>query len=604
MHFLFILSLFSGVILFSATKVNAFGLDPEAWYFQETVIEGHPFFVHNQVAKNELIQIFQNHTTVMISNTNAYVRYYRQHYPNIEQLIQETDRRPEAYSMVQRSFNQIRLRLYADEYSFYYQWHTIHRLPGVEAMYVSPLQMTLFALTANYSEVSADDLKFRAALRGADLIVRLNHSTLRLNHLFDQFIESYTQSQTNQMVANIRAEEQREAHRRAVEGLQAEHNQIQMGNQLDSMRRANTENAANSRARIRVTDAQAEQLAYDATLNRRQAEAALEREAIVARIRTTGETIRGSLSDPKVIAGLGSMASLYFLSKYGIPLLLKGKPNIVTETSLPENLLQRILGKKKQASRLNDLMYNPKLHKALIDVILNNQKIIQNHELLSNLLFYGPPGTGKTLAAKEIARHSGAHYIVMSGSDLIQLSTEEALQELKKLFLFAHSSRTPVIVFIDEADALFPHRKTASEMNRQLTNLFLTLVEKPSDEKLQFIFASNLPGDLDPAILSRVSKSGIFHFDPPNIDTRVKLLEIYLNKFIALSQGSLRLSSELLSDLAKIANLMQNWVGRDIEQLVLDVLNKMKSINRSDVSIDDFLTILEQIQSHEISTHD
>ena len=66
-------------------------------------------------------------------------------------------------------------------------------------------------------------------------------------------------------------------------------------------------------------------------------------------------------------------------------------------------------------------------------------------------MFYGPPGTGKTLVAKQLARHSGLDYAIMSGGDVAPLG-ETAVEELHKLFKWAEASSNGLVLFIDEAE--------------------------------------------------------------------------------------------------------------------------------------------------------
>lgn len=62
-----------------------------------------------------------------------------------------------------------------------------------------------------------------------------------------------------------------------------------------------------------------------------------------------------------------------------------------------------------------------------------------------------------------------------------------------------------MVLFIDEAEAFFRHRHNAelSEHLRNSINCFLYRTGTPS-RKVMFILATNLPEQLDPALLSRV----------------------------------------------------------------------------------------------------
>ena len=59
-------------------------------------------------------------------------------------------------------------------------------------------------------------------------------------------------------------------------------------------------------------------------------------------------------------------------------------------------------------------------------------------------MFYGPPGTGKTLVAKQLARHSGLDYAIMSGGDVAPLG-DGAVEAIHKLFKWAEASTNGLI---------------------------------------------------------------------------------------------------------------------------------------------------------------
>jgi hypothetical protein len=69
-----------------------------------------------------------------------------------------------------------------------------------------------------------------------------------------------------------------------------------------------------------------------------------------------------------------------------------------------------------------------------------------------NAMFYGPPGTGKTLAAKQLAKHSGMDFAIMTGGDVAPLGAD-AVTRLHELFDWAEASNKGLLLFIDEADA-------------------------------------------------------------------------------------------------------------------------------------------------------
>ena len=70
------------------------------------------------------------------------------------------------------------------------------------------------------------------------------------------------------------------------------------------------------------------------------------------------------------------------------------------------------------------------------------------------LLLYGPPGTGKTLIAKAAANESGIDMIYTSGSEFVELYVGLGAKRVRDLFADAKRRKGPVMIFIDEIDAV------------------------------------------------------------------------------------------------------------------------------------------------------
>jgi transitional endoplasmic reticulum ATPase len=73
------------------------------------------------------------------------------------------------------------------------------------------------------------------------------------------------------------------------------------------------------------------------------------------------------------------------------------------------------------------------------------------------VLLYGPPGTGKTLIARAVASEVEAHFIHLSGPEIIHKFYGESEAKLREVFDEAQR-RAPSIIFLDELDAIAPKR--------------------------------------------------------------------------------------------------------------------------------------------------
>ena len=74
------------------------------------------------------------------------------------------------------------------------------------------------------------------------------------------------------------------------------------------------------------------------------------------------------------------------------------------------------------------------------------------------VLLYGPPGTGKTLIAKAVATEVDAHFITLSGPEIMSKYYGESEGRLREVFDEAQEN-APTIIFIDEIDSIAPKRE-------------------------------------------------------------------------------------------------------------------------------------------------
>ncbi len=117
------------------------------------------------------------------------------------------------------------------------------------------------------------------------------------------------------------------------------------------------------------------------------------------------------------------------------------------------------------------------------------------------VLLYGPPGTGKTLIAKAVANEVDAHFITLSGPEIISKFYGESEGKLREVFDEA-AENAPTIIFIDEIDSIAPKREeTKGEVERRVVAQLLTLMDGLKGRgQVIVIGATNLPDNIDPAL--------------------------------------------------------------------------------------------------------
>ncbi|KZL88117.1 mus7 mms22 family protein [Colletotrichum incanum] len=141
-------------------------------------------------------------------------------------------------------------------------------------------------------------------------------------------------------------------------------------------------------------------------------------------------------------------------------------------------------------------------------------------------LLYGPPGTGKTLLAKAVAKESGANMLEVSGASINDMYVGQSEKNVRALFSLA-KKLSPLVIFIDEADALLAARGQRNRAaHRETINQFLREWDGMSDTKAFIMVATNRPFDLDDAVLRRLPRKILV--DLPLQPDRASILRILL----------------------------------------------------------------------------
>src|SRR5205823_10979430 len=176
------------------------------------------------------------------------------------------------------------------------------------------------------------------------------------------------------------------------------------------------------------------------------------------------------------------------------------------------------------------------------------------------ILLYGPPGTGKTMLAKATAGEVEATFFRVSSADMLSKWVGEAEQNIKKLFDAAAGEKR-AIIFIDEIEALIPARRDegSSVMQRVVPQILQGMegFDKQGDRAVLFMGATNVPWQLDPAVLRPGRFDEKIYIPLPDLQARQKMLEIYLSK---------RPLAENV-DLVTLAKRLEGYSGADIKYI-------------------------------------
>jgi hypothetical protein len=142
-------------------------------------------------------------------------------------------------------------------------------------------------------------------------------------------------------------------------------------------------------------------------------------------------------------------------------------------------------------------------------------------------LFTGSPGTGKTLAAHVIADTAGLDLMQVDLSGVIDKYIGETEKNLERIFRDAENLN--VVLFFDEADALFGKRSEVRDAHDRFANQEVSyLLQRMEQFDGITVLATNLKGNLDIAFARRMHF--IVHFPDPDEPTRVRLWTKLLSK--------------------------------------------------------------------------
>jgi hypothetical protein len=138
-------------------------------------------------------------------------------------------------------------------------------------------------------------------------------------------------------------------------------------------------------------------------------------------------------------------------------------------------------------------------------------------------LFTGPPGTGKTLAAEVIAGVLGRMLWRIDLAQLISKYIGETEKNVDRVFRAAAGAN--VLLFFDEADALFGRRSEVKDAHDRYANQEVSyLLQQMEEYDGVAVLATNLARNLDEAFQRRLQFAVCFPF--PDEDQRRRIWEV------------------------------------------------------------------------------
>ncbi len=257
------------------------------------------------------------------------------------------------------------------------------------------------------------------------------------------------------------------------------------------------------------------------------------------------------------------------------------------DSSFPRITYDELGGLKNEVQKIREMVELPMRHPELFDKI--------GVEAPKGVLLYGPPGTGKTLLAKAVAGETNAHFISLSGPEIMGKHYGESEEKIREIFTQAEEN-APSIIFIDEVDSIAPKRDEVSgELEKRIVSQLLTLMDgMKSRGKVVVIAATNRPDSIDSALRR-----------PGRFDREIEIgIPDDVGRFDILSIHTRGMPIDEKVDLKQISKITHGFVGADLE--VLSKEAAMRSLRRilPEIDLDEEKISSEILQKIQITDDD
>lgn len=242
---------------------------------------------------------------------------------------------------------------------------------------------------------------------------------------------------------------------------------------------------------------------------------------------------------------------------------LESKKDDDEETAKLREMIRRTITTTKPNVAMADVAGLEEVKNAIHDAVVTP---IKHPELFKGrarqpwkgILLYGPAGCGKTLIAKAVATEAEATFFNVSAGNMVSKWLGESERLVMTLFEMARENQ-PSVIFLDELDSIGVSR-SGSDLGgeRRLKTQLLTELQGLSsniNERVTLIGATNLPWEIDFALLSRFEKR--IHVPLPDTQTRERIFEIHMQ--------DIDITSDV--DYSELAELTKGFSGRDINVL-------------------------------------
>ncbi len=251
----------------------------------------------------------------------------------------------------------------------------------------------------------------------------------------------------------------------------------------------------------------------------------------------------------------------------------------------PENTRERVLFKDVAGvSEAKDEL------KEIVEFLKSPKKFFEiGARIPRGVLLMGAPGTGKTMLARAVAGEASVPFFHISGSEFVELFVGVGASRVRDLFKVAKKS-APVIIFIDEIDAVGRHRGAGlggghDEREQTLNQILVEMDGFETTESVIVMAATNRPDVLDPALLRPGRFDRRVVLDLPDINEREQILKIHSRNKPLAEDVALR----------RVAERTPGFSGADLANLVNEAAILAARQNRRKITQTDLLASIEKV---------
>ena len=228
-----------------------------------------------------------------------------------------------------------------------------------------------------------------------------------------------------------------------------------------------------------------------------------------------------------------------------------------TMRGVPQVSYEDIGGLKEEIQKVREMIELPLRHPEIFEKL--------GIAAPTGVLLHGPPGTGKTLLAKAVANESNAHFISISGPEIMSKFYGESEARLREIFKEARE-KAPTIMFVDEIDSIAPKREEVTgEVERRVVSQLLSLMDGLETRgRVIVIAATNRPNALDTALRRPGRFDREIEIRVPDKYGRLEILQVH-SRNMPLDPGV---------DQTRISAVTHGFVGADLEYLCKEAAMK------------------------------